>query len=179
MNPMIQAWKNVAQGFADQLAHVTPDNLEARTPCDQWCVSELIDHAMGAQVMVPGALGTELSTDLGDDRAAGWAALMGQIEATLSADGAMETVIPGPMGEAPAGQSMGIPTMDLLVHTWDLGKSLGNEPVLDEAAVAHALGALQPMDAMIRGTGMFGPKVEVPEGASVQDQLIAFTGRQP
>jgi hypothetical protein len=36
-----------------------------------------------------------------------------------------------------------------------------------------------PLDDMLRQSGQYGPRVEVPDDADVQTKLIAFIGRQP
>lgn len=46
-------------------------------------------------------------------------------------------------------------------------------------AVSHAFKGLQPMDAMIRQNGVFGPKVEPPEGADEQTRFLCSVGRKP
>ena len=84
-----------------------------------------------------------------------------------------------PFGESPAGEALGIPTMDMLVHTWDLSRAIGADESLPEEICAHAYEQLQPMDAMLRGPGRFGPRVEVADDADIQTKLIAFCGRQP
>jgi hypothetical protein len=36
-----------------------------------------------------------------------------------------------------------------------------------------------PLDDLLRASGQYGPKVEVPEDADVQTKLLAFIGRDP
>jgi hypothetical protein len=38
---------------------------------------------------------------------------------------------------------------------------------------------MEPMDAVLRDSGHFGPRVDVPADADEQTRLIAFTGRHP
>ena len=40
-------------------------------------------------------------------------------------------------------------------------------------------GIMQMSDEQLRSGGQFGPRVEVPEDADPQTQLIAFSGRRP
>ena len=67
---------------------------------------------------------------------------------------------------------------DVLVHTWDVARATGGDETLDADAVTGSFAGLKPMDAMIRMPGVFGPKLEAAEGASEQDQFLAFIGRQ-
>jgi hypothetical protein len=40
------------------------------------------------------------------------------------------------------------------------------------------LAQLEPIDALIRGPGTFEPKLQPAPDADIQDQLLAFVGRQ-
>ena len=66
---------------------------------------------------------------------------------------------------------------DVLVHTWDLARATGQDETLNAEAVEGTFSGLKPMDAMIRQPGIFGPKLESPEGADLQTQMLCFLGR--
>jgi len=69
---------------------------------------------------------------------------------------------------------------DLLVHSWDLARSIGVDETLPAGPVQATLMGLQRLpDKMLRGGTMFGPAIEIADDASPQDQLLAFVGRQP
>jgi hypothetical protein len=68
--------------------------------------------------------------------------------------------------------------MDVLVHTWDLARTVGADEHLDEELVRQAYEVLKPMDAMIRQPGVFGAKLEPPAGADLQTEFLYFLGRQ-
>ena len=87
--------------------------------------------------------------------------------------------IDGPIGKMPAGQIVGqFVTMDVLVHTWDLARTIGADERLDEDSVRRAYEALKPMDAMIRQPNVFGPKLQPPMGADLQTEFLYFLGRR-
>ena len=74
---------------------------------------------------------------------------------------------------------------DLLIHSWDLACSIGADDALPPDVVAATTEGLHhvPPD-LLRGTNplgqkMMGPAVEVPDDASAQDKMLAFTGRTP
>jgi hypothetical protein len=69
-------------------------------------------------------------------------------------------------------------TMDLLVHTWDLARTVGADEHLDEESVRRAFEGLKPMDAMIRRPGFFGPRLDPPADADVQTEFLYFLGRR-
>ena len=41
------------------------------------------------------------------------------------------------------------------------------------------LAGMEPLDEVLRASGQYGPKVEVPADADVQTKLIGFIGRDP
>lgn len=181
MTDVVDQWKTVADLWGGELGAIG-DRWGSPTPCEGWTVRDLVDHAVGVQLRLLDAAGAEgvAGTALSDDDPAGdWRGVVERGLAAMRAPGALERSVPTPMGERPLGQAIGIPTLDLMVHTWDLATALGRQVRLPEDMCEHALAQLTPMDAMIRAAGMFGPKVEVPADADVQTRLIAFCGRHP
>jgi len=88
-------------------------------------------------------------------------------------------VVQGPMGEMPLDQVIGMFIVpDVLIHSWDLAQCAGNPVSLDEDLVSETYERLLPLDAMIRETGVFGPKVDPPADADLQTKLMCFTGRR-
>jgi uncharacterized protein (TIGR03086 family) len=68
---------------------------------------------------------------------------------------------------------------DVFIHTWDLARATGQDETLDPAIVHELLVGMEPLDEMLRASGQYGPRVEVPAAADEQTRLIAFTGRRP
>jgi hypothetical protein len=69
-------------------------------------------------------------------------------------------------------------TTDVLVHTWDLARSIGVDVEL-EAELEAALSGARQNNAGLRSLGMFSAPVDVPAEATVQSRLLAFLGRDP
>ena len=65
------------------------------------------------------------------------------------------------------------------MHTWDLARATGQDDLLDQTRCAELLAGMEPMEKVIRESGQFGTRVVVPGGASAQDRLIGFIGRDP
>lgn len=68
---------------------------------------------------------------------------------------------------------------DILVHTWDLARATGLDETLDPDEVHGMYVGILSMDEVLRQSGHYGPRVEVPDDADEQTKLIAFTGRCP
>ncbi len=179
MSDIIELWKNVADGFGERVAAIGADDWTKSTCCDEWDVRALVDHAIGAQRMVPKALGAVGAIDTADpDLQQAWLAVRAAAETALSAPGALAQTVTLPFGEMPAEQGLSFPLGDVLLHSWDLARALGGDLRLNPAACEMVLAVLTPLDAGIRSPGIFGPKLTSAADADIQGQLLAFVGRQ-
>lgn len=70
-------------------------------------------------------------------------------------------------------------TADVFMHTWDLARATGKDETLDPQRCAMLLEGMQPLDELLRSSGQYGPRVEVPDDADVQTRMLAFIGRDP
>jgi uncharacterized protein (TIGR03086 family) len=128
--------------------------------------------------MVPKALGATGAIDTtGDDLVAVWRTVRDGADAALGAPGAFDQQVKLPFGEMKAGDGLAFPMSDLLVHTWDLSRAIGANDRLDPEACVKAMADLEPIDALLRSPGFYGPKLEPAADADAQDRLLAFLGR--
>lgn len=72
-----------------------------------------------------------------------------------------------------------IVTNDVFFHTWDLARATGLDERLDPEEVHRLFVGMEPYDEMLRTSGHYGPKVEVPADSDEQTKLLAFIGRHP
>ncbi len=149
------------------------------SPCPGWDAGDIVEHVIGFHdVLLLRPLQLK-PTRPKDDPAARW-------EMTVDAIGKATVLASAPPPDDPDGESginlarlLPALTTDVLVHTWDLAKTIGVDPCLDptlceaarRSAVANAEG--------LRASGMFGPAVPVPEKADAATRLIALLGRDP
>lgn len=61
----------------------------------------------------------------------------------------------------------------------DIAQVIGADSTLPEELVQGIWDEISPHAEEWRKIGVFGPKVAVPEAASLQDKLLGLTGRQP
>ncbi|HUV17393.1 MAG TPA: TIGR03086 family metal-binding protein [Ilumatobacteraceae bacterium] len=173
MTEQAAVWRLTADKWTEVADAITDDDWSKPTTCEEFSVRELVDHAMHWQAMGGGILGA--GTAPGDP----WSDVRPALSAALDDPSNLEGVAEA-FGGMPKQQVLGLLITDLLVHSWDLARSLGVDETLPLAAVEAALIGLQRMpEEMLRSGTMFAPAVEVADDASAQDRLIAFTGRQP
>jgi uncharacterized protein (TIGR03086 family) len=181
MSEELDRFTYLADGFGARVAATPADAWNNTSPCEGWLARDVVKHVVnnfrGITATLEGGEPTPMADD--DDPPTAWVSSYGAIKQALAAPGALDKTLAGPMGmQMPASQIIGrFVSTDVLVHTWDLARATGGDETLDADAVAAAYSGLKPMDAMIRVPGVFGPKVEAPEGADVQTEFLCFLGR--
>jgi len=171
--------------FGRSVEQVGDNQWNLPTPCSDWTVRELLNHvaefqrAMIGQLHAPEAI----NTPLGDDPTGAWSAVSSALEAAVDAEGALDQAIVSPFSDAPFRESIMIPTIDLVFHSWDLARAAGLDETLPEETCAAVYELLLPFDELIRQSGGYpdgyADKVDPPAGADIQTQLLCFGGRRP
>jgi uncharacterized protein (TIGR03086 family) len=173
MSAIGDVWRQAAEKWSEVSAQITDDQWEQPTPCEQWTVRDLVDHAMHWQAMGGGMLGA--GTSPGDD----WEVIRPKLSEALDDSGNLEGNAEA-MGGMPKQQAAGFVIGDLLIHSWDLARSIGADDTLPADAVEATLIGLQRVPPeTLRSSKMFGDPVEVADDASAQDRLLGFVGRTP
>lgn len=176
MQQHIDLWKQTAEAFQQRFAAIADDQWQSDTTCDGWNVQALVDHTVEVQA---GYAGSMVGAEIGEG--AGWPEVHAAIAAALDANpAALEGTMPMPAmgGDVPKAMMFGIATSDLLVHTWDLARSIGADETLPAGPVTACHEGLKrfPPD-MMRAEGRFGPAVECAPDADAQTQMLSFAGR--
>ncbi len=171
---------------AGVLAAITPDQLDAPTPCAQWNVSQLIDHLVGAQYWARAAVEGVQAAETGEGSATGdfgaaFASAAESCRAAFDAPGALGRMVDAGMGKMPAGALLGLAVTDTFVHAWDLATATGQDtdldPALAEQILATSRAHIQPAFRSEDGK-IFGPEQQAPHGADTATRLAAFLGRR-
>jgi uncharacterized protein (TIGR03086 family) len=182
MSEVVERYMGLAEQFAARVEATPGDRWSSPSPCPEWQARDVVAHVVGSQRNVVAAIEGGKAEDVPADADPKelWRDSMAKLTAALQTDGALQKTVPGPMGDTPIEFMLGrILASDVLVHTWDLARAVGGDEHLDQDAVGHAFEGLKPMDAMLRRPGVFGDKVEPPEGADLQTQFLCFLGRNP
>ena len=170
-------WDAIAQAFSARVEGTR--DWDAPAPCQGWTARDVVDHLAWMPGLYLGAVGRPVP-DLPTEPVAQWRAIDVVVRELLADDALLAqdtTTMAGQMTLGALIEMTGL--MDLLVHTWDLARATGQDETLDPQECADFLAGIEPMDAMIRDSGQFGPRVPVPNDADAQTRLLAFTGRTP
>ena len=181
MSDVIERYQGLAEQFGARVEAAPDDAWDRSAPCEDWKARDVVAHVVGSQRAIVAAIrGGEAAPAGDDDPKQAWREALAEVKDALQQPGALEAQMQGPMGPTNVEFMIGrLLANDVLVHTWDLARAVGGDERLDQDAVGHAFEGLKPLDQMLRRPGVFGPKVEPPEGADLQTQFLCFLGRQP
>jgi uncharacterized protein (TIGR03086 family) len=167
----------VAAAFGERVRGTRDWDVPA--PVDGWTARSVVDHltswfpdflASGAGVELPKA---------DPDPVVAWQAQADAVQALVE-DPAGRVLKNPHIGEVPLDEAIDrFYTADVFMHTWDLARATGQDETLDPRRCAALLEGMAPLDDVLRASGQYGPKVEVPDDADVQTKMLAFIGRDP
>jgi uncharacterized protein (TIGR03086 family) len=181
MSEMTDRFEMVAAGFDQTVRAVPGDRWGAQSPCENWTARDVVGHVVrNYRTMAAQATGGE-ADEMGpeEDPVEAWSGAYARMQELAHDPVALAHPVPGPGGPNPLEQAMGtLVSMDTHIHKWDLARSVGGDDTLDPEIVAMTFQILEPMDAMIRRPGVFGPRLEPPAGADQQTALLYFLGRR-
>jgi len=172
----------VAGRFLAVAGAASSGDWDGPSPVREWTARDVVGHLID---WLPGLLSDSAGVELpevpkvADDPVAAWTARMADVQALLENPG--DRVVSNPhIGEVPLAPAIDqFYTADVFMHTWDLARALGVEPDLDPVRCEAILAGSAPFEEAMRSSGQFGPRCPVPDGASAQDRLAAFIGRDP
>ncbi|WP_433562969.1 TIGR03086 family metal-binding protein [Nocardia sp. CA-151230] len=190
------AWREVLaashRALAEVVAGVAADQWDNPTPCSEWTVTQVVQHAAGDQLAYAKFLG------IGDGPACnpfepsghldGGAVelVSAAIEPTATAwstvtDGTETVPTPLPHGELPTPVAAVMCALDAAVHAWDIAIGTGQPSPLTDELAGHLLTAARGLVEPLRDYGVFAPVVTgLPAtDTPVADELLAYLGRNP
>ena len=168
---------------------LTEADLGRPTPCTEWDIRALVSHTIGAMEMYAAFADGGPAPDFesmmsGRDLLAGdphgaVLASCARSRRAWSEPGVLERELTtpwGPMsGERVAAQS----TFSTLVHGWDLAVALGEDGELPQHLLDLSWSFAEDLVPVLREVGVVAAPVEVGEGATPTQRLLAFMGRDP
>jgi len=174
MGDAVARWQQTADAFDRRFGAIAGSQWSASTPCTEWTVRDLVDHATAVQARFGGLIGLAVT------EAADWPAVRHAMEVLLADRAVLDghVAVPG-LGDMAKEQVLDICAFDLLLHTWDLARAIGADEQLPPQLVddCHAwLRQLPP--EILRSPGRYAPETVAGDDADEQARMLAFAGRQ-
>jgi len=185
MSENLRNYTKAMYGFDAVIRRVPAGAWENQSPCAEWKAVDVVGHVVGGAAMIRAfATGTPLTGErpstralAGADPYAAWAAGRDAAFEALDHPDALHRVAATPFGEMPVDDFLGIFCTDVLTHTWDLARAAGIEAHVDLPLAGRLYEGVKPMDAMLRGPGLFDAKKAAPAGGGTVEEMMAFLGR--
>ena len=181
----LSSYQRAAQACDVLVGKVAAEQWEARTPCPDWNVRELVNHLASENRWMPPLLagltvadvGSQLDGDLlGTDPVGAWGSARAAAEAAAIATPRAGTVHVS-FGDVPVEEYLWQLAADHLVHSWDLAAALGLDLGLETDLVSNVIQWFTAHESGYRDAGAIGPRVPVENDAGPQTRLLAMFGR--
>jgi uncharacterized protein (TIGR03086 family) len=162
---------------------------DAPAPVDGWVARDIVRHLVTwfpgflhsrGLPTLPGGPGLDGPDHRIADPVAAWQAQVDGVQALLEGPDAGHEFDDPFLGHQRLGELIDrIYTGDVFLHTWDLARATGQDDTLDPERCAVMLAGMEPIEDVMRSSGQYGPRVDVPADADVQTRLLGFIGRDP
>ncbi len=174
--------RQIAGMFTDRVRGVRA--WDVPSPVAEWTARDVVRHLTG---WFPGFLASGTGIELphgpsvDDDPVAAWLVHCDGVQAVLDDPATADREFSNPhTGNLPLDAAIDqFYTADVFMHTWDLSRATGQDDRLDPDFCARLLGGMEGMEGVLRSSGQFGARVDVPADADIQTKLIGFIGRDP
>jgi uncharacterized protein (TIGR03086 family) len=178
-----ERFRRVAGRFTQLAEQVPAGAWDDPAPCEGWVARDVVRHMVEwmSGFLSAGGLVIPPGPSVDDDPVGAWTHLADGIQALLDdPEIAAREVEIRPVGRQTVEKAIDSFFLgDVFIHTWDLARATGLDEALDTRLAAEMYAGMQPLDDLLRQSGHYGPKVDVPDDADVQTKLLAFTGRHP
>ncbi|HEY3682976.1 MAG TPA: TIGR03086 family metal-binding protein [Streptosporangiaceae bacterium] len=177
-----QRHREIAGVFTDRVHGTESWNVPA--PVDGWAARDVVRHLTEwFHAFLASGAGIELARgpSVDDDPVAAWRVHRDAVQAVLDDPETAHRELTNPhIGSLPLATAIDqFYTSDVFMHTWDLARATAQDDRLDPAFCAQLLAGMEGIEDIIRTSGQYGPRVEVPPESDPQTRLLGFIGRNP
>lgn len=182
-------YRRRADVFEATVAAVDDDDWGRPSPCAEWDARDVVRHVADMHHVMLRPFGRDPAPGptVDDDPLAAFRAARAEIVAILD-----DPVLAAQQTESPAGTMPGaemvdqVASADLVIHRWDLARATGQDDTIDPEELERLWPTFQQIPEVLRvpgawrpGMTVFGPVVEVPADAPLQDRALGLVGRNP
>jgi uncharacterized protein (TIGR03086 family) len=173
---------------------VGADDWQRPTPCTEWNVTQVLQHAAGDQIGFAGFItgGPMPSEDpfqpsgrlATTPEALVTAATNASADAWATVDANVQEVpVPVPPGQLPAPVGAGACALDAAVHAWDIAVATGQPSPLTPGLARELLATARQIVEPLRAFGAYAPALPARDGDDEADDAVAallrYLGRDP
>jgi uncharacterized protein (TIGR03086 family) len=188
--PVVADWPALLTGAHEALRTavlgVAADGWNLPTPCANWSVAQVLQHAAGDQIAFAAAITggpwpsedpfspsgqlAQAAPTIVDEAVAASA----QAFSTVDRDAA-EVPNPLPQGPMPAWLAAGACALDAAVHAWDIAVATGQPSALTPAVARQLMSVATRIVEPLRAYGAYGPAIATEDDDVAE--LLGYLGR--
>ena len=175
-------FQTAMNGCEAVLRRVPGERWNAPSPCEDWTAQDVAAHLIGAIRWGTGLIAGETGPPpaspqpITGDVFTSWQSARRGLETTITPE-ALERRVRWPFGEQTIDRGLGLFSLEVLVHTWDIARAAELDVALDPVLVHDHFARVQRVGHLLRGPGMYGQELPAAPEADEQDRLLAFLGR--
>lgn len=186
-------WNIITESFdllRGAAAGISDAERDAPTPCGEWTVTQVLQHAVGDQLAWAAAIG--FGTGPSENPFTPSGRLEGSVEdlidpALAAANTAWAGVrndddtsaTPLPQGPLAPSTAAGACALDAAVHAWDIAVALGQPGPLSDVLAAQLLPAAHAVVEPLRAFGAYAAALTPRTGDDNVAELLRYLGRNP
>jgi uncharacterized protein (TIGR03086 family) len=183
MSAVSERYRRLAAVVSERVEAIPKDAWDARSPCPDWTVRDVVRHLTETQAMFAGFVGLQITPDPvpNVDPGRAWASARDQMQNLLDDPASADREFDGLSGRTTLAAAVDrFLCFDLNVHGWDIARGAGlDDDRLDPDEIPRLWKDTEAFGDNMRTRGAFGEPVEVPADASEQDRLLGYLGRRP
>ncbi|MGY1638423.1 TIGR03086 family metal-binding protein [Geodermatophilus sp. SYSU D00742] len=184
-----ERYRRRAEVFEATVAAVPDGGWSRPSPCVEWDARDVVRHVIDMHhvMLRPHGRTPAPAPGVDDDPLAAFRAARAEVEAILADPGLATRQTESPAGTMPGADMVDhVASDDLVFHRWDLARATGQDDAIDVTELERMWPGLQEIPDVMRvpeafgpGVVVFGPVVEVPSDAPLQDRALGLLGRDP
>lgn len=182
MSEISARYARLASAMTTRVEGVPEGAWENQSPCAEWTARDLVRHLVDTHTMFGGFVGLTMHAGPGvaEDPVGAWSSARDQMQAWLDDPVTAEQEFQGMGGPSTLGAAADrFLGFDLVVHGWDLARATGQDDTIEPAELPRLWEDTRALGDQIRSEGTCGPELPAPPGATDQDRLLAYLGRDP
>ncbi len=174
--------RSIAGTFTDRVRGVPAGAWDNHSPVADWRARDVVRHLVewfppflesGSGIVLPPV------TSVDEDPVAAWEQHAAHVQQVLDEGGDGRTFAHRHIPETPLPEAISrFYTSDIFMHTWDLARATGQDERLDQERCRVLYEGMLPIEQLMRDSGQYGPRVDVPDDADWQTKMLAFIGRK-